>query len=92
MISIGGKIFRTTMLPFDMYMASIAFGVGSLLVGVLLKATKEEWVDKIKFELDEEGANEGTDIISKVQQKVLGSLKRSETERLLDWSYFNLNS
>lgn len=84
MISIGGKIFRTTMIPFEMYMTSIAFGVGSLVVAALLKTTKEEWVDKIKFELDEEGANEGTDIISKVHQKVMGSLKRSETERLLD--------
>ena len=83
-VNLGGTIFRTTPLNATMFFTTIAFGAGSLLVGVILKATPESWVEKIKLELDEEGLNEGTDIISKVQNKVMGSLKKSETERLLD--------
>jgi hypothetical protein len=49
MITIGGKIFRTTPLPFTLFITSVAFGVGTLIVGVLLKTTPEAWLDKIKF-------------------------------------------
>lgn len=84
MVELGGKIFRTTPLPFSMILASFLFGAGSLLVGALLKATPVEWLEKIKIELNEEGVEEGTDIISRVHEKISGSLKRSETERLLD--------
>jgi hypothetical protein len=80
----GGKIFRTTPIGFTLQMASIAFGVGTWIVGAALKKTPEEWVDKIKIELNEEGVEEGSDIISKVHEKIKGSFRRSETERLLD--------
>lgn len=51
-VSLGGivgKIFDTTPMSFTMAMVSVAFGVGSLLVALILKATPEEWADKIKF-------------------------------------------
>jgi len=46
---IVGEIFGTTPLTFTMAMVSIAFGAGSLLVAVILKATPEEWCEKLKF-------------------------------------------
>lgn len=52
MVSLGGivgKIFGTTPLTFPMFVTSVAFGAGSLLIAVIMKATPEEWVDKIKF-------------------------------------------
>jgi magnesium-transporting ATPase (P-type) len=84
MVSFGGKLFRTTPLPFSMVLASVLFGAGSLLVSVILKATPENFAEKFKIELDENGLQEGQDIISKVHKKIKGSLERSETERLLD--------
>jgi len=84
MVELGGKIFRTTPLPFSMILASFIFGAGSLLVGAGLKATPTQWLDKINIQLNEEGIDEGQDLITRVHEKISGSLKRSETERLLD--------
>lgn len=68
-----------------MIIGSLSFGVGSLIVGAILKATPERWLDKIKVRLNEEqGGEDEQDIISIMHGKVVGSLKRSETERLLD--------
>jgi len=83
-IPIVGKIFRTTPLPFSMILTSVLLGAGSLLVSIILKATPEQWVDKIKIELNEDGQKEGSDFLSSVSSKIQGSFKRSETERLLD--------
>jgi len=63
---------------------SLSFGVGSWIVGAVLKKTPEEWVDRIKINLNEEGVEEGDDVVTKVYEKIKGSFKRSETERLLD--------
>lgn len=84
MVELGGSIFRTTPLPFSMILTSVLLGAGSLLVAVILKATPQEWLEKIKIELNEEGVEDGTDIISRVHEKISCSFKRSETERLLD--------
>jgi len=81
---VAANVFRTTPLSFGMVLSSVLFGVGSLIVGAILKATPKEWVEKIKIELNEDGVQEGTDLISKVYEKISGSMKRSETERLLD--------
>jgi len=79
------KLFVTTTIPFSMMLTSIGFGVGSLLVAVILKATPEHMIEKFtKFELDETGSLEGTDIISKTVIKIQDSLKRGDTEKLLD--------
>jgi len=67
-----------------MSLTSLLLGAGSLLVAVILKSTPEKWVDYISFELDEDGLNKGTDIISQAHEKIVLGFKRSETERLLD--------
>ena len=36
-ISIGGKIFRTVPLPFNMILTSVLLGAGSLLVALIVK-------------------------------------------------------
>jgi len=80
-----GKIFGTSPLPFTLMITSLGFGVGSLLVGVILKLTPAEFVDKFsKLELDENGSLEGTDIISRTFNKISEQFKRGETEKLID--------
>lgn len=51
---IVGTIFGTTPLPLSMIIASLSFGVGSLIIGAILKATPDTWLDKIKVRLNEE--------------------------------------
>jgi len=70
-----------------MAMVSIAFGAGSLLISVILKATPEEWADKIKFQMNEEGTPDQDDIISRFYNKVFGHKnKQNDNEKsLLDF-------
>jgi len=83
-VEIGGVIFRTTPLPFVMFLTSVLIGAGSLLVGVIIKTTPADLMDKVPIKINEDNVPEGQDFISKVQGKISGNLKRSETERLLD--------
>jgi len=66
-----------------MNIAAISFGVGTLLVGAALKATPEEYLAKIPFNLNEDAIG-GEDMLSKMTAKMQGKVQRSETERLLD--------
>lgn len=81
--NIGGEIFRTTPLPTAMFWTSIVAGLGSLLVGVILKATPERWVEKIKMTLDEEGIPDEKGVFARFQRWIMGGVK-NENERLLD--------
>jgi len=74
-----------------MAMVSIAFGAGSLLVGVILKATPEEWCEKLKFQMNEEGTPEQDDFVSRLYNKAVGSkTKDGENEKsLLDFWKFS---
>jgi magnesium-transporting ATPase (P-type) len=83
-VELGGIIFRTAPLPWDMQICAISFGVGSLIIGAALKATPPEWVEKIPVIINEEATEEGNDLLSKVHKRVQGKYQKSETERLLD--------
>ena len=84
MVTLGSKIFRSVLLSFPMLISVIAFGVGSWLVTLGVKATPPEMAEKIP-ELINENAGEGQDFLSILQRKFVGEpVKRSETERLLD--------
>jgi hypothetical protein len=67
-----------------MAIATISFGVGTLIIGALLKLTPEKWLEKLDFSLNEDGVKTGTDFITRVQDKITVNFKRTETERLLD--------
>jgi uncharacterized OsmC-like protein len=67
-----------------MTLAAVCFGAGTLAVAVIAKKTPERLLDKIKIEIKEDSAEEETDFISRTFAKITGSLKRSETERLLE--------
>ena len=69
-----------------MYVTSFSFGIGSLLVAALLKATPIAWVDKIKFNFNETSSNKTDmfDDILKQASLTKSKGKKSELERLLD--------
>ena len=68
-----------------MYVASISFGIGSLLVSAGLKATPEEWLDKIRFGLREvkTESKDDEDFIDKMSKRRSSKTKKDELERLL---------
>ena len=82
-VEFGGYIFRTAPLPLLMHVASLSFGVGSLLVSALLKATPEVWLEKIKFNFNESKPNEN-DLLTQMTKKKPQKAKKGELERLLD--------
>jgi hypothetical protein len=53
-----------------MQITAISFGVGSLIIGAILKATPPEWVEKIPVVINEEASEEGDDILSKMHKRV----------------------
>ena len=62
-----------------MHVTSFSFGVGTLLLSIILKATPEDWLKKLEFQVDE----------SKETENILGGKKKSKKgkgrkERLLD--------
>lgn len=63
MVTLGSKIFRSVLLTFPMMITVFAFGVGSWLVALAVKATPPEWSDKIP-DLINENAGEGSDFLS----------------------------
>jgi magnesium-transporting ATPase (P-type) len=84
MITLGSKIFRSVLLTFPMLITAFAFGIGTWLIALGVKATPPELVEKFP-ELINENAGEGNDFLSILQKKLQGEpVKRSETERLLD--------
>lgn len=74
MVEIGGVIFRTASLPLSMHITAISLGVGTWIVGAILKATPEPWVEKIPVLINEEQGDEGEDIISKMHKRVAGKV------------------
>lgn len=84
MVAIGGKIFRTVSLPWEMNVAALSFGIGTIIIASIVKATPEELVSKIPTLVNEDAMDDGTDILSKMQNKMGAKVKKSETERLLD--------
>ena len=81
---VGQEIFQTTPQPFSMTLAAVLFGAGTLLVGYIAKMTPDRFLEKIKIEIQEDQVEEEKDIISRAFAKITGSMKRSETERLLE--------
>ena len=69
MVILGLKIFYTTSITLVMHITALCFGLGSWIVAAILKATPEEWIDKLKFQLNEEGSTENMDYISKVHAR-----------------------
>jgi uncharacterized OsmC-like protein len=67
-----------------MTLAAVLLGAGTLLVGYIAKMTPERFLEKIKIEIQEDQVEEEKDIISRAFAKITGSMKRSETERLLE--------
>jgi Ca2+ transporting ATPase len=83
MTVLANTIFRTTPLNIFVLLSSIGFGVGCLLVGLALKAVKQEHVDKIP-ELINENANDKDDYFAQMQKKMNGKGQKDQLERLLD--------
>lgn len=48
-VNLGGYVFRTTPIPFAMFLTSWIVGLGSLIIGLILKATPEKWVERLKI-------------------------------------------
>lgn len=80
----GASIFQTVPLTFGMWLTSVLIGAGSLGVAAAVKMTPKEYLEKIKIELPEDKVQEDENILSKAYSKVMGSMQRSETERLLE--------
>ena len=79
-----GKIFYTDSLSMAQHITALCLGLGSWAVAAAVKATPVEWLDKIKFQLNEDGSTENMDYISKMHARFSGQLQRSQTEKLLD--------
>ena len=67
-----------------MNIAALSFGLGTIIFASIAKATPEELIAKIPTLVNEDAVDDGNDILSKMQNKMTGKAKKSETERLLD--------
>lgn len=84
MIAFGAKVCTTTDLTFAMWITAISLGAGSLLVSTLVKFTPPEVLDKLNFHLNEDGTDENKDYFTRLNDRLQGKMKRSQTEKLLE--------
>lgn len=82
-VEIGGDIFRTESLTWQMHLTCLAFGFGSLLVNLGVKFIPPEHGVKFEVKLNE-NETEGSDVLSKMTARFTSKAQRSETMRLLD--------
>jgi len=69
MVELGGKNIQNNRPSLLHDPRFLPLRAGSLIVAAILKATPVEWLEKIKIELNEEGVEEGTDLITRVPRK-----------------------
>jgi len=82
-LTYGGSIFRTTPLTAYQHLIALSFGVGSLLISVLLKTTKESWLRFFDFNIREDDGGSGNGASLNLKKKSRKD-KRDELVRLLD--------
>lgn len=67
-----------------MHVACYSFGVGSLIVGALLKYIPVEHSPKFALNFNEAEGAEGNDVVSRMTSRFTNPIQKSETMRLLD--------
>jgi P-type Ca2+ transporter type 2B len=82
-VEFGGPIFRTAPLAWDQHLACFCFGLGSVFVGLGMKAIPEVHTQKFNFAFNESGQEADGSALSRISA-FTSKVQKSETQRLLD--------
>lgn len=83
-VQLGDEVTATGAQDISEWSTAVLFGVGSLIVAAIWKATPPEWVERINVKVNEEAVDDPNDPIAKAMKASKGGIQKSETERLLD--------
>jgi len=82
-VEFGGPIFRTAPLAWDQHLTCFMFGLGSIFVGLGLKAIPVEQQQKFNFAFNESGQEQEGSALSRLSA-LTNKVQKSETQKLLD--------